>query len=68
MPQQSFNVEGWRHTGAVRIRQGFFYAWLEELWEHRDGHREWRINNGDSFLLAEERRVPSGPPPPIKND
>lgn len=56
MPGQSFNVGGWRRTGAVRLRSSWFgFARAEEQWESRDGRREWRPVFLP-FLLQPERR------------
>lgn len=42
MPERGFQLDGWRTAEQMRVRQGWFRAVIEELWEHEDGRREWR--------------------------
>jgi hypothetical protein len=42
-PPKDFMMDGPRPTERFRIRTvGFFYAVVEQLWEHRDGTSEWK--------------------------
>lgn len=44
MPERPYGPGGWRPCRQFRLVPGwwFFGARLEELWERRDGRREWR--------------------------
>jgi hypothetical protein len=51
-PGQSFCIGGSRPTGRIRIRQGLFRCYIEELWENRDGSAEWKACVGPVILKA----------------
>lgn len=42
-PPPSYPISGWRDTGTIRIRTGWFgFAIVEELYAHQDGAQRWR--------------------------
>lgn len=42
-PPRDFNMAGWACIAEIRVRPTFFgLARMEQLWQHKDGRREWR--------------------------
>jgi hypothetical protein len=41
-PPLDYNPIGWGSLNVFRLRPTWFGVRLEELWQRRDGQREWR--------------------------
>lgn len=53
-PPHDYSIGGWRQTGDLRIRNGWFGAVVEEMWENREGLRTWERTTAAYMLRVRE--------------
>ena len=69
MPDMGYRMDGWHSSGEIRIRSTIFGCRIEELFEHKDGSRQWRRAATTVKLCPSFReRLAGATPPPAKND